>query len=114
MSAPDPVVVDWQGSIRAIWARRLAAIANRDGGDPALAEAWSRASSAAWSRSWEIRAVAPLRWDPHGHRWTIVLGRGDEHPPPNLVLVHGVSVAEALDRATQALEAGIVLPAPTT
>lgn len=114
MSTPDPVVVDWHGSIKAIWARRLAAIANRDGGDPTLPEAWAIASTAAWNRSWEIRCVARLLGDPHGHRWAVVLGRGNDYPPPNLVLVHGMSPAAALDRATQALEAGLVLPAPTT
>lgn len=90
---------------------RLAPVADRDSGDRALSGAWTLANAAAGARDWEVRAIVPLLQDPHGHRWAVVMGRDDRHPPPNLVLVHGTTPALALARCVAELEAGIQMPA---
>lgn len=104
--------VEWPRSIQAIWARRLAAVAKRDGGDPELCEAWALAAAEAWQRQWDLQAIVPLSRDPMGHQWVVVLRRGDEHPAPNLFFAHGVRPVDALLAAIRELRAGISLPEP--
>lgn len=107
MAWPGAAVVDWGQGIRPLWAGRLALVAVREGADPELAEAWRLAIVACRDHGWQIRAVVPLREDPNQHRWALVIGRSLELDPPNLALIHGNTVAQALQRGARALEQGI-------
>lgn len=111
MAAPESVVFDWERSIKAIWAERLAPLGARERGDTALPGAWTLAVDAAVSHEWALHSLVPLLQDPHGHRWAVVLGRDDSHPAPNLVFVHGTTPALALARTVALLETGVEAPA---
>lgn len=101
---PVRAVVDWSRAIRPIWAGRLALAAVREGADPRLPEAWRRAVVACRDHGWQLRGIVPLDQDLHGHRWAMVIGRGEESEPPNLALIHGGTVADALELGAVSIE----------
>lgn len=107
---PQRTVVDWPRAIKTIWADRLVPVAERDGGDAALAPAWRLALAAAEQHGWTVKVLVPLKADPHGHQWAVVLER-DQRFTPHLLLVHGVTPASALRRGATALEHGVELTA---
>lgn len=104
MATAPGAIVDWSRSIRSIWAGRLALVALRDGADAQLPEAWRLAIIECARTDWDLRAIAPLERDPLGHRWALVLGRADQHPPPNLALIHGFTPTDALLKGVAALQ----------
>ncbi len=104
-------VVDWSRAIKPLWAGRLALAAVREGADPKLPEAWRLAVVACRDHGWQLRCIVPLEQDLLGHRWAMVIGRGDENESPHLALIHGFTVTEALERGATAIAAGITVSA---
>lgn len=97
----------WPCLIKTVWARRLATIASRDGGEAALPEAWARAIATAWERGWDLDGVVPLRAGGCPHRWAIVVSRTE--PAAIMGFVHGSTPLEALMRTPPALVGELVL-----
>lgn len=89
----------WPGLIKTIWARRLTTYAQREGGEPRLADAWSKAIASAWQHGWDLDGVVPLRWTSCGHQWAIVVSR--TAPTADMVLIHGHTPLEALARTPE-------------
>ena len=92
---------EWAGLIKTIWARRLVPVAQREGGRSGLFDAWESAIAEAWRQSWELDGVVPLRTDPHGHKWAVVVSRLE--PTADMVLIHGDTPVDALERTTREL-----------
>lgn len=95
----DPAV--WPCLIKAIWARRLTQLASREGAESQLRGAWSAAISSAWSGGWELDGIVPLAKGYCEHHWAIVCSR--TAPTAHMLLIHGVTPLEALERTPEAL-----------
>jgi len=95
---------EWSRLIKTVWARRLTGVAEREGGDHRLNQAWSAAIAEAWTQRWDLDGIVPLRKDEQGHEWAVVVSRVE--PSADMVLIHGRTPVEALEATVVALRRG--------